>query len=267
MRLKFGQHILEVAKLENEEFKKSELFENELHNFSYTISVKGTLLDSFKETLEASEDGGLYSLDNENNILKEYSATSKGFSYSGNNSNGDTIYSYNLYFEEVVNVNLEALKISDLTVKPYNFEQRYDNGIIITASVKLTIDDMEKFKNIEDGDRYFNVIRHGISEKIVKMRFGRNIWSEHDDFFKVQLSLVEDCYDSDNKNQGFFGPEMSNIQDMLAYQQSLNKELINLLLAKSIVSEEEVEVAKDKAQKNLSEVYRLFYKVKDVDTF
>lgn len=267
MRLKLGQYIVKLEKLENEELIKSKLTENELHNFSYTIPVRKTSLEDFEKTLKSCKDGGIYSLDDDDNVLKEYRVSNIGYSYTDNSSNKETIYSYKLHFEEVENLKLETLKISELSIKPYKYEQEYDNGIIITASAKLLKEDMKKFVNIQDGERYFNVVRFGINEKEIKMRFGQVIWSENDDFFKVYFILVEECYDSINNFKGPFQPEMGNIMRMLAYQQNLNNELINLLLTKSIVNDEEIEDIKIKSEKCLNDTHRLFYKVKDIDEF
>lgn len=267
MRLKFGNYIMNMDKLEDEELILSPLYDRQLHNFSHSISVRGKSLQSFTKTLENSKEGGILSLDNNDNVLKEYKVTSNSYSYQGNNPNEDTIYNYNLHFEEVVNVQVEALQISGLSIKPYKYSHEYDNGIIVTVSVNLTKDDYDKFKKIQDGDRYFSVVRQGISEKVISMRFGRVIWSEHEDFIKVNLVLVEECYDTNATNKGLLEPEKSNIMSMLAFQKNLNNELIKILIDKEVVSQSEIDFIKDKAKNDLKETQKLYYKVEDVDEF
>ena len=127
---------------------------------------------------------------------------------------------------------------------------------------------MELFKAIEHGDIYFKVIRNGISNKELRMRFGTNIWSESDEGFKVSIILVEDIYDSkDDKSRGLYQPQIQNIMNMLAYHRNLNNELIKVLLDKNILTDVEVNKMKSNAKKDIYDAHRQFYKVKDVDTF
>lgn len=269
MKIRFGERILDKIDMENEEYKYSNLYDVELHSFNMQIQVKGSSLDKFKKVLEECRDGGIYKLDENNEVIGEYKVHSKSYSYNGNIVNENTVYNYSLNLEQVVNRKLESIKIDTLTVIPYEYkEEDDDDAIIVTAKIKLSKEEMKIFKSIEYGERYFDVIRYGISDKIVKMRFGKNIWSEHDDIFKVSIVLVEEVYDQKNdKYNGMLQPEMGNIMNMLAYQRNLNNELINILLTKNIVNEEDVNSLKSKAEKEINESYRLFYKTEDADRF
>lgn len=268
MNIKLGEWTLELVDLENEEFKYSNLYDRELHSFDFPIQVKGSSLEKFKKVLEESNAGGVYKLDENNNIIGEYKVCSNGYMYNGNYTDEDTIYNYTLQFEEVVRVTLKSLKIGDLEVMPYEYEEDYNDAIILNAKVKLSKDEMEVFKAIEDGDRYFKVIRNGISNKELTMRFGTNIWSENNDSFKISMVLVEDVYDTkENNSNGLYQPQIQNIMNMLAYHRNLNNELINMLLDKNILTDVEVNELKSKAEKDIYNAHRHFYKVKDIDTF
>lgn len=268
MNLKFGEWTLELVDLENEQFKYSNLYERELHSFEFTIQVKGSNLEKFKSVLEESNTGGVYRLDENNNIIGEYKVYSKGCMYTGNYTDENTIYNYTLQFEEVVRVNLESLKIGNLEVIPYEYKEDYDDALIIEAKIKLTKEEMEQFKVIEDGDRYFKVIRNGISDRVVTMRFGINIWSENEGNFKVSVILVEDIYDTkENKFKDVNQIQMKNMMYMLGTQININNQLMTLLLEKGLVNESEIEDIKYKAERDIKDVHRLFYKVKDVDEF
>lgn len=267
MKIKFNDKIFTLKNIENESLEKSELFESEIHSFDWDISVKGLDVDEFKNGLEKSEEGGVYSLDNDDNIIKEYKVSSKGCSYLGNMPKEETLYNYSLHFEEVVDIKLEALEICDLMLNPYEVEQNYDNGITMRASVRVNEDELNKIREIQYRNDYFSVIRHGISEKRISMRFGKNVWSEHEGMYKVKLILIEECYDSDNNYRASYDPELPNMKRMLAYQKDLNDRLITLLLSKGIVSEEEIENIRVQAKNNYNETNELFYKVKDIDKY
>lgn len=267
MRIAFGKKIITLTNMENEQYTSSLLTENELHNFECDIKVSESALQGFNKVLEECEDGGIYDLNDIDLRLNEYKVLSKSYSFTSNNNNEERTYTYRLYFEQKDNYTLHGLKIDDFIIKPYDYSHYYENGIVVQAKVKLTKEEMDKLNNLKDKDGYFDVIRQNISSKSIKMRFGQLLWSEHNDFFKVDLSLVEDCYDKFNKPMILFEPDMSNIKDMLAYEKNLNNELINLLLNKEIISEFEIEDIKLRAKNNLKDTYRLFYKVKDVDTF
>lgn len=268
MKIKFGELILNESNIDSEEYKYSNLYDAKLHSFNTTIQVKGSSLDEFKDLLEKCFDGGAYRIDENNEVISEYKVKSNCNSYSGSITDENTIYNYSLTFEEVVNRNIKSLNIDRLDVVPYVYDEEYDDAIIIRAKIQLTEEEMEIFKSIEDNKGYFDVIRNGISNKIIKMRFGTNIWSENNGTFKVNIVLVEESYDSnEEKSYGLFQPEMKNMMNMLAYQINLNNKLISTLLDKNVLTEKDVDDIKSKSEKEINESYRLFYKVKDVDTF
>lgn len=273
MRLKLGKYMLDLNDMMNEVIEKSPITNKELHVFEYLISVRAEEFDSFNKHLEQFENGGVYSVDSDGNNIKEYEVLSKGYSYVNNGRQNETIYNFNLQFKERDNLSIEALIISGLYTVPYMVEQRYDNGIIINAKIKLSNDEMDKFIVIRDGEEYFEVIRKGINDNPLKMRFGKIIWSEHVNFFKVEVTLVEECYDSEENSNSepflrdLFQPEMSNIIKMLAYQQSFNKYLMELLQIKGLLTEEEISSIKDKSEQEIKAAREMLYKVNDIDIY
>ncbi|MEG1482844.1 hypothetical protein [Clostridium sp.] len=264
MRIKFGKILLELNEVEDEDEVKSELYDENIHIFSKRISVAGNRIEEFKEILEDCKDGGIYSVDEKGEPIKQYKVRSNSYSYAGNKIDHETVYNYNLTFEQVIEKEIKALKIGDLEVIPYRVKQKYDDAVIISASIKLSKDEKKIFDSIEDREGYFDVVRVGINDKAIKMRFGTNIWSEHEDYFKVNTILVEEKYDH---VKGLFQPQMQNIMNMLAYHRNLNKELINLLVNKGLVDDSDIDELKGKAQLEINEAHRLFYKVFDADKY
>lgn len=273
MRLKLGKYMLNLNDVRNEVIEKSPITNKELHVFEHLISVRAEEFDSFNNHLDEFENGGVYSVDSDENNIKEYEVLSKGYSYVNNGRENEIIYNFNLQFKERDNQSLEALIISGLYTVPYMIEQRYDNAIIINARIKLSNDEMDRFIVIRDGEEYFEVIRKGIDDNPLKMRFGKIIWSEHENFFKVEVTLVEESYDrEENSNsepflRDLFQPEMNNIIKMLAYQQSFNKYLVELLQIKGLLIEEEISRIKDKSEQEVNRTLAMLYKINDIDIY
>lgn len=267
MRIKFGETIILLNKLNDEEKIISPLTKKELHNFCHSISVKGIRKESFEKVIEECKCGGIFEIDENEQAIRNYKVHIKSSSYSGHNTDENTVYNYYVSFEEVDELLIESLNIGTLNIKPYKYEEEYDEAIIISASVKLSKEEMVELKKIQDGERYFDVVRVGINNEAVKMRFGQNIWSEHDEYFKVNLVLVESCYDTKETGHGLNEPEMSNIKRKLIHLNNFNNELVELLLIKEIITKDEVESIKKKADEKFKDGYRDLYKVEDVDKF
>lgn len=267
MRIKFGENILILNEIENEEYRCSEIYNEDIHIFSHRISVSGRKINEFKDLLEEYTVGGIYSVNENGEFIDEYKVKSNNYSYVGNKVNDETVYNYSLTFEQVIKKEIKGLKIGNLEVSPYKINQEYDNAIIIDASIRLSQEDKNILCSIEDGERYFDVIRMGVSEEPLKMRFGTNIWSEHEEYCKVNIVLVEKKYDDVDREKGLLQPQMQNIMSMLAYQRNLNKELIDLLVSKNIVDISEIETIRENAEDNIKDSHRLFYKVDDADKF
>lgn len=267
MRVKFGENILNLNEIKNEEYRYSDIYNENMHIFSHIISVSGRKITEFRDILEKSKAGGIYSINENGEYIDEYKVKSNSYSYLGNKIDDKTIYNYDLSFEQVIKKEIKALKIGGLEVIPYKINQEYDGGVIINASIKLLKHDKKIFDDLEDGKRYFDVIRVGISEEPLKMRFGTNIWSEHEEYCKVNIILVEKKYDDVDRGNGLFQPQIQNIMDMLAYQRNLNKELLDLLVNKNIVDISEIDIIRKNAEDNINDSHRLFHKVDDADKF
>lgn len=268
MKIKFGEIILNKldSDIQNEEYKYSNLYDVELHSFDMRMQVKGTSKDRFEKVLKESCDGGVYQLDENDEVMREYKVYNKSCSYRGNIDDEITVYNYQLNFEEVINREIESLDIDELNVIPYEYEEEYDNGIIIIAKIKLTKEEMDIFNSIKDGPKYFDVIRNGISNKTIKMRFGKNIWSEDNGIFKLGIVLVEEVYDKYNAgNFDLSELEIRKLIDIVSYQRNFNNELLKILLDKDIVTEEEINDLKLKSEKEINESRRQIYKVEDLD--
>lgn len=266
MKIKIGNEILNLKEIKNEEYNYSKLYGRNLYSFDCNISINESDIDEFKEMLKNCYKGEVYKLDKNDQNIEEYKICNYSYMYSRDDKNENTVYNFTLKLEEIVRLDLELLKIGDLEVKPYEYKEDYDDALIIEAKIKLSKDEMDLFKSIENGERYFKVVRKGINDKAISMRFGRNIWSEENDNFKVSIILVEDVYDiNENNIHDVSEIQLQNIMNMLAYQKNLNNELMKLLLDKNILTDTELDEVKNKSQNNIKDVCREFLKVNDID--
>lgn len=272
MKFKLFNRELEVETINYEEPIISPHTGKELERMNFDIKVIGASTnDDIQARIPESKNGGIFSIDDDENELKEYRLIKYPYSYNTSSSDENRVYNYTLHLEEVERLNIESLIIGDLEIFPYEYEEEYDDAIISTVKVKLTKIESEKLDSLdglENKDRYFKVIRKGISEDKLDMRFGQVIWSEDGDFIKKKMTLVEKIYDENEETKStLFQPEMGNMRSMIAYNRNLTNELMDLLLSKGVISSDEIEEIKEKAGANLAKTYRKFYKVSDVDEF
>lgn len=263
MILKFKENHSTV-KLANEEFFTSPFTGHKLRRFQVTLSVREEQLSTFDDELEYVKINGLTEVDDDGTEIRKYNISNISYSYS-NKSDG-RMYSFELSEEEFVKIH--KLLIEDIELIPYEYEETLsDNAIIIHAKVTVTKDIANRIEGFDENEKkYFTVIREGISEKPIKMRFGVNIWSENEDVIKYRLVIVEDKYDTEDDNRRSLNyPAAENVQSMTLYQKSYIELLADLFVDKDLLSKEEIERLKEKAEEEKYKNQRYIYQVKDVD--
>lgn len=261
MLLRIGESTVKVEP-ENFQYEVSKHTGEKLEKFSFELNIDGylsELLDSLKNEV--------YQINGDNNkILKKYKVTNKSYSYTGNNQSNNTIYNFDIELTEVEDLNIESLIIAGVETYPYVYSEKYDgDSLIINAKIKTPYEQLKKIKEKTDGKDYFEVIRKGINEETKMMRFGKVIWSKHENFAKQDLVLVEKNYDDNNRKEGFNYPEIGNMMETLAYTNIFIKEISNLLVSKGVLSNEEIKELESKINDRASEKIGEFYLVKDID--
>jgi len=263
------QHIINVSNVDYGEPKVSPHTGKQLEILSFRLQVIGeTQKNTLENALSKAKNGGIFNIDNNGITIREYRLVNHFFSYTGNNTDEDTVYTYTLRLEEVEELAIDSLVIAGFEVVPYEFNESYDDAIIINSKIKLSKEDAEKLDMATKENIYLDVIRKGISDEVKKMRFGKVIWSENDGYIKKDIVLVEDVYDNKESSiSKFFEPEFSNIMNILAYVYNLNEELFKLLMSKGQLSTEELEQTKEMAKNNIRETTKKYYRVEDIDKF
>jgi hypothetical protein len=98
------------------------------------------------------------------------------------------------------------------------------------------------------------------------MRFGLCGWSEHEEGVKYQLILVDRRYGEESAlGTSIAFVASANRELQLAYLTEMMKELTGLLVARSLLLEEEIARAKQAADLRVDERQHGFLQVRDVD--
>lgn len=263
MQLKLGDKIVNLGEVEMETPITSKHTGCELEKFSFTIDVQRTYNDDFETLLKGIKNGGIFSIVDDR-IIKEYKLLNRSYSYSNNESP----YRYTLTIEEVERLKLDSLVINGFEIQPYEYSEEYDNGIIINTKWRVSNEDKIALNNTIGEHTYFKVIRNGISEKEIEMRFGKVLWSEDNGFIKEKVVLVEKVYDENKEStHRFLQPELDNIKEMLVQTTSLYNCLIELLIEKGSITSSELEKVKERAKQEEAKLFNKFFEVHDIDTY
>lgn len=264
MKLKLRDRQITVTPTD-EEYFTSPFTGDRLKKVQVSISVMEQQSSDFEDILDFIKNHGISEIDEAGKELKKYEIINTSYTYS--NYPRDIEYTFQLSEEESLKIN--KLVIEDIEFSPYEYQEILDGeAIIINAKVKVTKDIAGRIENLENnGGQYFNVIREGINKNPIKMRFGQNIWSEHDDTVKFLLTIVEDKYDTEKDDEwrppGY--PRDQNAQSMTLYHETYIKLLNDLLVEKGILNKVEIEELSKTANEMKNKNRKYLNKVSDVD--
>lgn len=173
----------------------------------------------------------------------------------------EQIYKWTL--TETEELKLESLELGDVVLKPYKFEEEVQNGLLrIEARVEINPSTREKLSELA---QYFPVVRRGISDEPLSMRFGQPLWSAtSSENTKHRYVLVEERYDA-TAHQGFLEPQFGNIRDSLVIAKAQLAKLLEVLEAKGALSTEEITSILEVPESELHTQHRLINCVDDID--
>jgi hypothetical protein len=252
MKFKFGGYTLD-PEITNKKIKESKHTGNQLE-----------ILDiSFQSDHEFEKPEFIYSED---------TSEDKRWKVINNNSfsfDASSIKTYNWKIEELEELKITKLIIADLEFEPYLYKEEIEetNGdaLIITAVTEITGEMWQKINDIPRGT-FFSVIRQGISNEEKEMRFGRILWSEHEDKIKCRIVLVEKILDNySNPLMGILEPQIPVLERQLLKNSKKIDHLLSLLLNKGIITNEEQEFIKIVNEEELD--LTIFDEVVELDNF
>ena len=219
------------------------------------------------KSIERAKKVGINSTDGKGTVLNRWKV--KNTSYSYTTGVPGSKYYHSLELEEMEELKVSSLALGGLSLQPYSYEEKFDgDALIIKARVLLSEKQYAELKELMKGERYFPVIRHGISDEPREMRFGTMRWSKHEDSIKHELLLVERSYDEAKERfSGLFEPEMSRMQHMIADHVEILEELFTTLINKGLLEVEEASDIRARAAQRIWERKKELYRVDDIDKF
>ncbi len=172
--------------------------------------------------------------------------------------------SFSLSITEKEELSIHALVIDDLRVQPYEYVEEFSgNELMIIARLRMAGEQNESLEaKIQEKEfSFFPVVREGIQGEPREMRFGRCLWSTHDDYTKHEIVLVGKG--GDKRPPLNYPDHAARLQ--VTMLMGLIDELNDLLKQKGILSSEELDGINARAMESNRKNDRSFYRLKDVD--
>ncbi len=193
--------------------------------------------------------------------------TGSSYSYS----NDDPVHRYSVELREDEPVRAERLGLLGFELKPTKYEEEArDGGIDIVARVEpdaATDEALERAITEERDEPYFDVLRIGVSEKTLRMRFGRCLWQKTDTGRAHLLRLVSEQGDDEERQRGLMllQPEFGHVaRKAVAAEEAIDALLIELQ-SSSVLSEAAVSAIRSRADENLRKRWREFDETRDLN--
>lgn len=268
MKIKILDKTFNVdSKVQNKFISKST--KNELKEVYITFKLQGqSSYEKFLKMLDDAKDEGIIELDENNNEIACYKVGNTSYAYQGNEEDENTIYNVGLSCEQYEKIDVEKIIVEGLEFDCLNYEEHdytQNNALVFVSTLRLSKEQNKEWLLRLKDKKYFEVVRVGIDESPLLMRTGLVINSEHDGYMKKKVNFVESCYD--NPKEKRFFDEKYAVQEELAKEICFRKELVNLLMEKSVISKSEVEKLDELVNDKYTDIMRNFYLVDDVDNY
>ncbi|GAB4309742.1 MAG: hypothetical protein Kow0019_07090 [Methanobacteriaceae archaeon] len=182
---------------------------------------------------------------------------------------GNPVVRYIFEIEEIEVLNIKQLIINKIKLDPYWYEEviEEDRGdkLAIKANIIIKEKDLQEIKEWMSQDKYLNVVRSGISNKMKEMKLEKVLWSKDvNNTIKCHLTLIEK-FDGDYKYPDSFSAEFKNINKILSESVNTMESLVELLASKKIISNSELENIKKNHKTSLNLIN--LYEVEDLDEY
>jgi hypothetical protein len=199
----------------------------------------------------------------------QWLVTSNSYSFQ----NGGEVHSHHAELQELEELRVERLEFLGLSVTPTVFEEEYDDVIVISAIVEPDAElDAALEREITTSQqneelRYFDVVRVGISDEPLRMRFGRCLWSDQTGNRTHLIRFVEASWDEEPERSGisrWFQPELRWAMRKSAEAEEAVAALLETLRSAGALSDDNVADIETRIAAAWEKRYREFDKAKDL---
>jgi hypothetical protein len=198
-------------------------------------------------------------------------------SSSHSNTQGDRLHRHEAELREAEEIRAERLELLSLTLAPtrYKEEAEEDGGLFISARVEPDHEvdaalEQEVVRERSE-DLYFDVLRVGVSDTPVRVRFGRCLWQRTEHGRAHLLRLVSEAGDSEERLQGYVPlsrePEFSIAARKAAAAEEAIEALLDELRAAGTLSSEAIERVHTRAGQISENQTRDFDEARDLDEY
>ncbi|MFF8747140.1 hypothetical protein [Streptomyces californicus] len=116
------------------------------------------------------------------------------FSYTDNAK--PRVYTHRVELQEVEELKASAVEVAGLTLVPVKYNEDFQEGTLLVSLItEVSGEDGERLEEllVTSGDNYVDVVRRGVSETPLRMRFGRCLWQQGEGDARLHnLALVAD---------------------------------------------------------------------------
>lgn len=269
MILKFADKKIDVR----EEYIKSTISKStgkELNTYRFTIKVVGKeKFAEFNKLMKQYNEKIVYQVDENDNILARYNVGTWNYRYYNEFDVEEESYLCNIEIIQVEELVSQTIIIEGIENEVIKYKEEYDDhnkAIVIRAIIKNTEEKRQAIYEAIKDKKYFEVVRPDINSNVLKMRFGKTTWSEHEGYIKRNIVLVEEEYDINSKIKNpFFWPELPNIMTLLSKNIIYVEKLEGILEENNLMNKDDIIKIKKQADEEYNNVYRQFYKVEDAE--
>ena len=173
-------------------------------------------------------------------------------------------WAHTIQVEEVEVLKVESVEMLGLKLQPYLYkEEEHAKGLAIDLHVEadpqVSREILDALRGWHQADRarigtdlprdYFAVVRRGISDQPLMMRFSQCLWASQGKAIKYRLALVERTFDEAASIDWPLLTEHSNLLKTTGYEVALVETILDELIRKKILSRAEVTLLKGRAQR------------------
>jgi hypothetical protein len=240
---------------------------SELRRFKLGLVVQSQDAHSMiLKEIKRAEREGILSRDEEGNVTGRWEVVDSSFCLVGDDLSIE--YCHLIQLDEGEDLRIEKLILADMALFPYSYREEFDcDELCIWARVQVSGEEERKLRELLKLGGCFSVVRQGISEEPREMRFGRNMnWSRHGESAKYELVLIDkgpgklDLSPSDPASS-----QMARVLSQAASQAEVMDGLLNSLVARGILSNDDLRDLRQKADDRAFEREMLFFEVDDLD--